>query len=331
MVVATVSSGLSIAGLCAERSADFARSFLGMHFFNPPHVITGCELVPHAGSAPEVVEAMAALLRDRLHRELVTTADTPAFCGNRVGFKVLNECAQLAEQHGTEVVDQVIGAHTGRSMGPLATIDFVGWDVHRAIVDHLHASVHDEAHAAFALPAYMAELMARGHLGDKTPALGGFFRRAGDGKDAARLALEPRHGRYVELRGDLPPVARQMTELHQAGRHADAFALFAEAGDDAVLMRRVVLGYISYALGRVGEVVATTAEVDRIMAHGFRWAPPGLLCDLLGHRRTVALLEAHDLPVPPALALAAAGSALLYPHGDAARYFPRPARAAVAA
>ena len=33
----------------------------------------------------------------RLGREMVRTADTPAFAGNRVGFKVLNEAAQLAE------------------------------------------------------------------------------------------------------------------------------------------------------------------------------------------------------------------------------------------
>ena len=34
-LVATVSSGLSIAGLCAERSDDFRRHFLGIHFVNP--------------------------------------------------------------------------------------------------------------------------------------------------------------------------------------------------------------------------------------------------------------------------------------------------------
>ena len=78
------------------------------------------------------------------------TSDTPAFCGNRVGFKVLNECAQLAETHGAAYIDALVGPHTGRAMAPLATIDFVGWDVHAAIVDNVYANTRDEAHAAFA-------------------------------------------------------------------------------------------------------------------------------------------------------------------------------------
>ena len=84
------------------------------------------------------------------------TSDTPAFCGNRVGFKVLNECAQLADEHGVAFIDSLVGPHTGRAMPPLATIDLVGWDVHKAIVDNVYANTNDEAHAAFALPAYDA-------------------------------------------------------------------------------------------------------------------------------------------------------------------------------
>jgi 3-hydroxyacyl-CoA dehydrogenase len=326
-VVATVSSGLSIAALCDGRSADFTRHFLGIHFFNPPHVITGCELVPHAGTDPAVTAAMSTFLRERLHRELILTADTPAFCGNRIGFKVLNECAQLAEEHGAAYIDALVGPHTGRSMAPLATVDFVGWDVHRAIVDNLHANTRDEAHDAFAMPIYMGELMQRGHLGDKTAALGGFFRRDGQGKDAPRLALDPRRREYVAPDGGrVPAAAHKMTELHMAGRHAEAFDVFAEANGDTGLMRKIVLGYISYALGRVGEVVERTADVDRIMAHGFRWAPPGLLVDLVGARRVIKLLEAADLPVPRVLVEAADENLPLHnPAAEISRYFPGPA------
>ena len=79
----------------------------------------------------------ARAARERLGPRAGRTSDTPAFCGNRVGFKVLNECAQLAEEHGVAYIDALIGPHTGRAMAPLATIDFVGWDVHQAIVDNL--------------------------------------------------------------------------------------------------------------------------------------------------------------------------------------------------
>src|SRR5262249_55081208 len=168
-IVATVSSGLSIATMAATGDASFARHFLGIHFFNPPNVIVGCELIPHAGTDPLVVADVEELLRDRLGRELVRTSDTPAFCGNRVGFKVLNECAQLAEEHGAAYIDALVGPHTGRAMAPLATVDFVGWDVHAAIVDNVFANTRDEAHAAFAMPAGMRQKLAAGCLGDKTP------------------------------------------------------------------------------------------------------------------------------------------------------------------
>jgi 3-hydroxyacyl-CoA dehydrogenase len=300
-IVATVSSGLSIAAMARGRSDGFRRAFLGMHFYNPPNVIVGCELVPHAGTDPEVVAYARDFLARRCGREVVETADTPAFAGNRVGFKVLNEVAQLAEEHGVERLDALLGPHTGRAMAPLATIDFVGWDVHRAIVDNLWAATADEAHAAFQLPGYMARLIAGGHLGAKTPARGGFFRTEGK----TRLSLDVRSGAYRpvgERPLELPAFVGGMKALHRVGRYRDAFdALAVAEGADAELVRRVLLGYVSYGLGRAGEVVREVRDVDRIMAFGFNWAPPGLIADLVGPRRTVTLLERARLPVPPAL------------------------------
>src|SRR5262249_50085258 len=134
-IVATVSSGLSIAALCAERSDGFRSCFLGVHLFNPPLAITGTELVPHAGTDRGIVARMRHVLEGALGRVVIECADTPAFAGNRIGFKLLNEIAQLAGEHGVAYMDQLVGAHTGRALAPLATIDLVGWDVHAAIVD----------------------------------------------------------------------------------------------------------------------------------------------------------------------------------------------------
>ena len=40
-IIATVTSGLSINALCKGRGDSFRKNFLGLHFFNPPNVITG--------------------------------------------------------------------------------------------------------------------------------------------------------------------------------------------------------------------------------------------------------------------------------------------------
>jgi 3-hydroxyacyl-CoA dehydrogenase len=325
-IVATVSSGLSIAAQCDGRSASFRAHFLGMHLFNPPTVITGCELVPHAGTDPGVVATARELLASSLARVVVECADTPAFAGNRIGFKVLNEIAQLAEHHGVAYIDQLFGSHTGRALPPLATIDLVGWDVHKAIVDNLYANTRDEAHACFALPAYMQRGIDHGHLGRKTRDKGGFFRVDGKGKDARSFVVDPATGEYRPLAEamELPPAfVERMKSAIRAGRPSDAIeTMCGSDGRDAELLRGVVLGYVSYGLGRVGEVVRRASDVDRIMAFGFHWAPPSMLVDAIGAKRTVAMLERAELPVPEVVRDAAKTGAPIYEEPvDVARYF----------
>ncbi len=312
-IVATVSSGLSIAEMAHGRSESFRRNFLGIHLFNPPHVIVGTEVIPHAETNPKLVPEIVRLLETRFGRIAIVTDDKPAFCGNRVGFKVLNEVAILAETHGVAFMDYLIGPHTGRAMPPLATVDLVGWDVHKAIVDNVHAHAKDEAHDMFKLPAYMDGLIDHGHLGNKTPEHGGFFRRVKESKQTISLVLDPKTGAYKDQRENgtrQVPFVEKMKQLHHVGLYREAFKVFAEAtGAEADLAKRVVLGYVSYALNRVGdkanEVVRSARDVDRIMGFGFNWAPATVLVDVLGVNTTIGLLEKHKLPVPHVLQQAA--------------------------
>jgi 3-hydroxyacyl-CoA dehydrogenase len=306
-IVATVTSGLSINELAEGRSESFRRHFVGLHLFNPPNVIVGTELIAGRDSDPALVDFVEAFSRVRLGREIVRTHDTPAFAGNRVGFKLLNEVAQLAEQIGPVLADRLVGPYTGRALTPLATIDLVGWDIHRAIVDNVYEKTRDEAHATLKLPAYMAKAMQRGVLGNKSGA--GFFKR--DGK--TQLALDP-------VSGDYRPVAEQklpkldfidrVAALHAVGRYADGLhAFLAAEGPEASSARRVIAGYVSYAFHRVGEVTDTITDIDMIMATGFNWAPPSVLVDLVGVRACLDWIERAGLPVPPALAAAQGGKA----------------------
>jgi 3-hydroxyacyl-CoA dehydrogenase len=326
-IVATVSSGLSIAGMCAERSADFRRHFLGIHLFNPPTMIVGCELIPHAGTDPGVVAIVRDLLATTLRREVVETKDTPAFAGNRLGFKVLNEVAQLAEEHGAAFMDQLVGSHTGRVLPPLATIDLVGWDVHKAIVDNLYATTHDVAHDAFRLPAFMQRGIELGHLGRKTRDKGGFFRLQGKGPEAVQLVLDPATFDYRPLAEVAPRLPAFVAEMKTAAASRDLpgamAALCGDTGSIGELLRRVVLGYVSYGLGLVGEVVARPRDIDRIMAFGFGWAPPSVIVDAIGPARTVTLLDRAGLPVPRAVLDAASHQRALFdePSVDRARFF----------
>lgn len=312
-IVATVSSGLSIAAMADGRSDTFKKNFLGMHLFNPPHVIVGTEVIPHAGTDPKLVPASVKLLEERFGRVAIVCDDKPAFAGNRVGFKVLNEVAILAEQHGPAFMDYLVGPYTGRAMSPLATIDLVGWDVHKAIVDNVYENTKDEAHAHFKLPAFMEKLIADGHLGNKTPAKGGFFKRVKDGKQTTAFVLDPATGHYAEAKAHpVKPIGfiEEIRTLHRVGRYVEAMKIFATAqGAEADLARKVILGYVSYGLNRVGptEVVREPRDVDLIMGFGFNWAPPTVLVDVVGVAETRKALEKYGLPVPKALADAKPG------------------------
>ena len=295
------------------RSDSFRRHFLGIHLFNPPQVIVGTEVIPHSETDPKVTHGACAMLATQLGRKVIVTRDRPAFVGNRVGFKVLNECAALTEEHGVAFIDYVVGPHTGRAMAPLATIDLVGWDVHRAIVDNVYANTEDEAHSSFRLPDFMERGIKAGRLGDKTPKEGGCYRK--DGK--AVEVLDPKTGSYKPLQKPAAiPFVEQMKQFNREGRYGAAFKVFAEArGPEADLARRVILGYVSYALNRVGEVAESAADVDSIMSYGFNWAPPTVIVDLIGAKNVVEMFGRYNLKVPPVVEKAAGNGGKLYQGG----------------
>jgi 3-hydroxyacyl-CoA dehydrogenase len=316
-IVATVTSGLSINALCEGRSESFRRSFLGLHFFNPPNVIVGTELIAGNETDAELLDFVEAFARVRLGREMIRTADTPAFAGNRVGFKVLNEAAQLAEDLGPVLVDRLIGPYTGRALTPLATIDLVGWDIHRAIVDNVYENTQDEAHETNKLPAYMDHLMERGVLGNKTGR--GFFFRDEDKKEHV---LDPKTGSYrPAAEVALPDLSYidDVATLYKEGRYEEGMQIFLGAeGDEAALARKVVAGYVSYAFNRVGEVTETIDGIDRIMGMGFNWAPPSVLVDTMGGAAAaVEMIAKAGVPVPKILEEAARS-------GKPERFFQNP-------
>lgn len=309
-VVATVSSGLSISAMTEGLSEGLRSHFAGIHLYNPPHMMTGTELIPHPNMDPALVTALAEALTSRFGRAMIVCADMPAFAGNRIGFKVLNEVAQLAEKHGVQLMDTLVGPYTGRAMPPLATVDLVGWDVHQAIVENVYANVKDEAIESFRLPGYMQKLIHHGHLGDKTALLGGFYRKIREDGLLLSEVLDPASGKYNPVEKLKVPFVEEVKDLHHRGRYQEGIDRFMNAeGPQADIARRVILGYVSYALNRAGpgEVVQQYRDVDRIMSAGFNWAPPSALVDLIGAGRTRELLERYDLPVPELVAAAARG------------------------
>lgn len=302
-LVTTVTSGLSIATLGEGRSASFQEHFLGTHLYNPPAKLRACERIAHGRTRTDVIDFVDTFLRDTLGRVVVPTRDVPAFAGNRIGFQFLNQAAKLAEQHGVLAIDTLLGAYTGRALPPLATIDLVGLDVHRAIVDNIFENATQDCRPCFQMPSFMQSMIAGGQLGRKAADRGGFY---GPRTNGAKPVWNPGLGTH-----ETPPmpqfdVVEQARALLREGRTAEAVqGMFAATGDEARVVQRALANYVQYAFSRVGDVTDAADGIhgiDAVMAHGFCWAPPGAFVDFLGGpRATASMLEAHGFRVPQAL------------------------------
>ena len=173
-IICTGTSGLSIHALSEVLKPEQRKRYIGMHMFNPPYSLTLCEIIPTKDTSPDVLGDLKEYASVVLHRTVVEVKDFPAFLGNRIGFQFINEAMLYAEKYrdngGIDYIDAILGQYTGRNMAPLNTSDFVGLDVHKAIVDNVYCNSNDYAHETFHFPYFVSRLIDTGNLGRKTGA-----------------------------------------------------------------------------------------------------------------------------------------------------------------
>ena len=302
-IVSTVTSGLSIAALADGFSASFQQHFLGTHLFNPPAKLRACERIAHPRTRPDLVDFVDEYLRGPLQRVVIPALDVPAFAGNRIGFQFLNQAARAAQDRGVLEVDALLGTYTGRALPPLATIDLVGLDVHRAIVDNVFWHAAHDCRECFRVPEFLEAMIGRGQLGRKTPEAGGFY---GPRTNGARPVWNPRQRAHET---PAPPQFEFIADVQAALRAGDAAAalqvLFSAEDAPATFVQRSLASYVHYAFARAGDVTPAADGIhgiDAVMAHGFCWLPPGAFVDLWGGPAAAGrILATHGFAMPPAL------------------------------
>jgi 3-hydroxybutyryl-CoA dehydrogenase len=165
-VFATNTSSISIDRLAEGLRVPRRGRFLGLHFFSPVPVMPLIELI--RGSATDApTEAAMRSLAAELGKQVIVSADRPGFIVNRVLMPLLAEAMRAFEQ-GVGTADDIdTGARVGLNhpMGPLELADFIGLDVCLGVLRVLHEGLGDEQ---FRPPAILEELVAAGHLGQKT-------------------------------------------------------------------------------------------------------------------------------------------------------------------
>jgi 3-hydroxybutyryl-CoA dehydrogenase len=165
IVLASNTSSIPIADL-AEASGR-PDKVIGMHFFNPPPVMTLLELTPAASTSEETYEHVRAFGTDVLGKTCVRSSDQAGFIVNRLLIPYLFDAIRLFEEAfaSGEDIDSAIRLGLGHPLGPLALADLIGLDTLLAIGEVLHEAFGDPRYEA---PKLLRQMVAEGKLGRKS-------------------------------------------------------------------------------------------------------------------------------------------------------------------
>jgi len=299
-VSCTGTSGLSITEIASCYPEDLRCRFFGVHMFNPPYSMPLCELTPTVYTDKAVQAELRGYLKEKLYRTVVEVKDSPAFLANRIGFQFINEALQYAERYkdngGIDYIDAVLGPFTGRAMAPLATSDFVGLDVHKAIVDNILENTQDYAHGTFIFPKFAQELVAEKKLGRKSG--GGLYQLVRyDNGLIRRTVSDISTGQYRDVIPYVFPFADKMKKYIAEGDYRKAFEqLVDNYSMEAHICRHFLLDYIVYSLFAAKEVGYAIEDADDVMATGFNWCPPLAMYHALSTVADVPALIRENLP-----------------------------------
>lgn len=305
----TGSSGLSITELAECYPEELRGNFFGVHMFNPPYSMSLCEFIATKYSRPELKKDLKAYLHNVLYRTVVEVKDSPAFLGNKIGFQFINEALQYAEKYkdngGIDYIDAILGPFTGRSMSPLVTSDFVGLDVHKAIVDNVFENSADYEHTTFVFPEFAKKLVNEGKFGRKSN--GGLYQTNKYDNGLKRFAVyDIVSDAYRDKIDYVFPFAENMKRDIKTGNYKNAFeTLVNNHSKEAEICMHFLLSYIVYSLYSADNIGFSVEAADDVMATGFNWCPPLALIQgiasvtdvkaLIDERLESKLLEQIDL------------------------------------
>ncbi|HXE58196.1 MAG TPA: 3-hydroxyacyl-CoA dehydrogenase family protein [Gemmatimonadales bacterium] len=169
-LVASNTSSLSIARLAEELPRP--ERFLGLHFFNPVHLMKLVEIVVHPGTDAAAREDALTVVR-AMGKEPIVVRDSPGFASSRLGVALGLEAMRMVEEGVASPadIDRAMELGYNHPMGPLKLTDLVGLDVRLRIADYLHQTLGSPR---FEPPAILRRLVQEGKLGKKTGE--GFYR-----------------------------------------------------------------------------------------------------------------------------------------------------------
>lgn len=304
-LITSNTSGIPISVLAEGRSEDFKQHFCGTHFFNPVRYMSLLEIIPHAGTAPEVVSFFMKYGAVHLGKKTVLCKDTPAFIANRIGFFSGNKINELTQKYKLRIseVDKLTSDPIAwPSTGSYRLLDLVGLDtsvkVTQGVIDSCPEDEYVKHLSGLEMPAHTRFLLDHNFLGNKSGQ--GYYKKTGDKDDNGRsvvLELDLNSLEYVKTeKPAIPSLAlakkidifeKRLKELVKAEDNGGKF------------LADYFAGLFSYAANRIPEISDHIYSIDDAMKSGYAWGyGPFEYWDVIGFHQGIEMIRSFGNKLP---------------------------------
>jgi 3-hydroxyacyl-CoA dehydrogenase len=190
-ILSSNTSALSISEMA--RVTGRPDKVIGMHFFNPAHVMKLIEVIPGLETSEETTEDITAF-SESLRKIPVRVKECAGFLVNRVLGVYLNEAVYCLTEgaESAKEIDRQLNEY-GMPMGPYTLLDMLGND----IAHEVSKVLYEEYGPRMAAPVLSRYLVEKGWLGTKSGR--GFYNYEGEEDDELeKLLVELRDAHNIE-------------------------------------------------------------------------------------------------------------------------------------
>ena len=142
-IFATNTSALSITEIAASVHAP--SRVVGMHYFNPAHIMKLVEIVRGLETSDRAVELVTSVAH-QCAKETVLINEAPGFATSRINAMIGNEAFYMLMEGVASArdIDKALKLGLNHPMGPFEMIDLVGLDTRLKVLEYLHATLGEK-------------------------------------------------------------------------------------------------------------------------------------------------------------------------------------------
>lgn len=143
-ILSTNTSSLSVTRISVFVKNNPER-VVGMHFFNPAHIMKLTEVIKGDFTSDETVKTTSEL-SVKMAKVPVIAKDTPAFIVNRIARPFYGESLKILSEgtSGHTTIDKVMKSCGGFPMGPFELMDLIGIDINFSVTKSVYEAFFND-------------------------------------------------------------------------------------------------------------------------------------------------------------------------------------------